>query len=149
MLTHQDKTERFRRSGCKVDELAAMTQHPASVEDFPLAKEVAKGVPIYDCHTLRQSITNGLLDKNVLMAEWVQVWQSGPGVLVLQGLYDDTAVIDSATACFQQLIASEKRAVVVPTILPNLAQMTVFGMRLKSCACCRQRILRIITVTRC
>ena len=110
MLIHQDKTDRFQRSNCKVDELAALTQTQSVVEDFPLAKELAKGVPIYDCQALRQSIANGLLGKNTLMAEWVQVWQSGPGVLVLQGLYDDAAVIDSATANFQQLIASEKKS---------------------------------------
>ena len=109
MLMHQDKTDRFQRSDCKIDELAALTQHPSRIENFPLAKEIANGVPIYDCHALRQPITNGTLGKNALMAEWVQVWQSGPGVLVLQGLYDDAAVIDHATACFQQLIASEKK----------------------------------------
>ena len=110
MLIHQDKTDRFQRSDCKVDELAALTQTQSVIEDFPLAKELAKGVPIYDCHALRQSIGHGTLGKNTLMAEWVQVWQSGPGVLVLQGLYDDAAVIDSATASFQQLIASEKKS---------------------------------------
>lgn len=110
MLLHKYKTDRFQRSDCKVDELAALTQTQSVIGDFPLAKDVAKGVPIYDCETLRQSIANGLLGKNTLMAEWVQVWQSGPGVLVLQGLYDDAAVIDSATASFQQLIASEKKS---------------------------------------
>ncbi|MEQ1536980.1 MAG: phytanoyl-CoA dioxygenase family protein [Burkholderiaceae bacterium] len=110
MSIHQDKTDRFQQSGCKVDELAALTQTQSVMEDFPFAKEVAKGVPIYDCGALRQSITNGTLSKNALMVEWVQVWQSGPGVLVLQGLYHDAAVIDRATKCFQQLIVSEKKS---------------------------------------
>lgn len=109
MLIHQDAKDRFQRSDCKVEELAALTQHPPSIEDFPLAKEVAKGVPIYDCHALRQSISHGTLGKNALMTEWVQVWQTGPGVLVLEGLYGDATVIDSATISFQQLIASEKK----------------------------------------
>jgi ectoine hydroxylase-related dioxygenase (phytanoyl-CoA dioxygenase family) len=106
----QDITDRFQRSDCKVDELAALTQSQSVIEDFPLAKEVANGVPIYDCKVLRQSIIQGTLDKNTLMAEWVQVWQTGPGVLVLQGLYDNAAVVDKATANFQQLIASEKKS---------------------------------------
>jgi ectoine hydroxylase-related dioxygenase (phytanoyl-CoA dioxygenase family) len=110
MSMHQDKSERFQRSDCKVSDLAALTQHPSRIEDFPLAKDVAKGVPIYDCGALRQSIANGTLSKNTLMAEWVQVWRTGPGVLVLQGLYDNAAVVDKATANFQQLIASEKKS---------------------------------------
>ncbi len=107
---YQDKADRFQRNDCTLDELAALTQYPSRIEDFPLAKEVVKGVPIYDCHALRQLIAKGTLGGNALMAEWVQVWQSGPGVLVLQGLYDDAVVIDSATASFQQLIASEKKS---------------------------------------
>ncbi len=107
---HQDKTDRFQRSACKVDELAALTLHPSRIEDFPFAKEVAYGVPVYDCHALHLLIANRTLGENALMAEWVQVWQSGPGVLVLKGLYDDAAVIDSATASFQQLIDSEKKS---------------------------------------
>jgi ectoine hydroxylase-related dioxygenase (phytanoyl-CoA dioxygenase family) len=110
MLINKTQADRFQRNDCKVDELAALTEQQSSIEDFPLAKEVAKGVPIYDCDALRQSINNGTLDKNTLMAEWVQVWQTGPGVLVLQGLYDDAAVINCATASFQQLIASEKKS---------------------------------------
>jgi ectoine hydroxylase-related dioxygenase (phytanoyl-CoA dioxygenase family) len=110
MLMHQDKADRFQRNDCTLDELAALTQYPSRIEDFPLAKEVVKGVPIYDCHALRQLIAKGTLGENALMAECVQVWQSGPGVLVLQRLYDDAAVIDSATASFQQLIASEKKS---------------------------------------
>lgn len=106
----QDKTERFPRSDCQLEVLAALTQTQSVIEDFPLAKEVAKGVPVYDCQALSESLHQGALSKNTLMAEWVSVWQSGPGVLVLQGLYDDAVVIDNATACFQQLIAREKKS---------------------------------------
>lgn len=109
MLINKTQTDRFERSDCKVEELASLTRQQSSIEDFPLAKEVAKGVPIYDCGALRQSITQGKLGSHPLMAEWVKVWQSGPGIVVLQGLYDDPSVIDRATACFQQLIASEKK----------------------------------------
>jgi ectoine hydroxylase-related dioxygenase (phytanoyl-CoA dioxygenase family) len=109
MLIQQNKTDRFQRSDCQVDQLAMLTRQPSRLEDFPLAKELTKGVPIYDCAALRHSLIHGATSKHALMAEWVQVWQSGPGVLVLQGLYDDAAVIDSATICFQQLIASEKK----------------------------------------
>jgi ectoine hydroxylase-related dioxygenase (phytanoyl-CoA dioxygenase family) len=110
MLMHPDKTDRFQRSKCKVDELAALTRTQSVIENFPQAKEVVKGVPSYDCAALRQSLNNGAQSKNALMAEWVNVWQSGPGVLVLQGLYDDAAVVDSATVCFQRLIEIEKKS---------------------------------------
>jgi ectoine hydroxylase-related dioxygenase (phytanoyl-CoA dioxygenase family) len=110
MLIHPDKADRLLQINCKVDELAALAQTQSVIEDFRLADEVSMGVPIYDCHVLRQSLTKGALSKNALMAEWVNVWQSGPGVLVLQGLYDDAAVIGSATDCFQQLIADEKKS---------------------------------------
>jgi ectoine hydroxylase-related dioxygenase (phytanoyl-CoA dioxygenase family) len=109
MLINKTQVDRFQRSDCRVDELALLTQQQSSIEDFPLAKEVAKGVPVYDCGALRQSISQGTLDSHALMAEWVKVWQSGPGIVVLNGLYADHSVIDNATASFQQLIASEKK----------------------------------------
>jgi ectoine hydroxylase-related dioxygenase (phytanoyl-CoA dioxygenase family) len=109
MLINNTQADRFQRSDCKVNALAVFTQQQSSIEDFPLAKEIAKGVPIYDCAVLRQSLTNHTLGSHALMAEWVKVWQSGPGIVVLQGLFDDPSVIDSATACFQRLIASEKK----------------------------------------
>ena len=109
MLINKTQADRFQRSDCRVEELALLTQQQSGIEDFPLAKEVGKGVPVYDCGGLRQSITQGTLGSHALMAEWVKVWQSGPGIVVLQGLYDDTSVVDAATANFQQLIASEKK----------------------------------------
>ena len=109
MLINKTQADRFQHNDCKVEKLAALTQQQSSIEEFPLAKVVTKGVPVYDCGALRQSITQGTLSNHALMVEWVSVWNSGPGIVVLQGLYDDACVIDRATACFQQLIASEKK----------------------------------------
>jgi ectoine hydroxylase-related dioxygenase (phytanoyl-CoA dioxygenase family) len=44
------------------------------------------------------------------MAEWAQVWTSGPGVLVVQGLYPDATVVDAATQAFQVLIEEARAA---------------------------------------
>jgi ectoine hydroxylase-related dioxygenase (phytanoyl-CoA dioxygenase family) len=109
MLINKTQADRFQRSACKIDELAVVTEQQSSIEDFPLAIEVAKGVPIYDCDALREYVKLGTLESQTLMAEWVKVWQSGPGIVVLQGIYDDPSVIDNATASFQHLIASEKK----------------------------------------
>jgi ectoine hydroxylase-related dioxygenase (phytanoyl-CoA dioxygenase family) len=109
MFISKTTADRFQRSDCKLDALAVLTQQQSNIEDFPLAKEIAKGVPVYDCASLRQSLTNATLATHDLMAEWVKAWQSGPGIVVLHGLYDDAGIIDEATASFQQLIASEKK----------------------------------------
>ncbi len=109
MLINKTQDDRFLRSDCKVEELAALTQQQSNIEDFPLSKEVAKGVPVYDCASLRKSLANATLAHHDLMAEWVKVWQSGPGIVVLHGLLDNHSIIDNATASFQQLIASEKK----------------------------------------
>jgi ectoine hydroxylase-related dioxygenase (phytanoyl-CoA dioxygenase family) len=109
MLINNNQPDRFQRSDCKIDDLALLTQQQSSLEDFPLAQAAAKGVPVYDCAVLRQSLANDTLGRHALMAEWVQVWQSGPGIVVLKGLYNDANLIDEATASFQQLIAVEKK----------------------------------------
>nr|WP_315238030.1 phytanoyl-CoA dioxygenase family protein [uncultured Albidiferax sp.] len=85
---------------------------PTLHADYPLASAIVLGVPQYDCDQLRQRLQHGPQPEQFqrgLMAEWSRVWSDGPGVLALQALYADTAVIDAATGVFQQMIEAERR----------------------------------------
>jgi ectoine hydroxylase-related dioxygenase (phytanoyl-CoA dioxygenase family) len=46
--------------------------------------------------------------RQTIMGEWARVLQAGAGVLILRGVYEETAVLDEATAIYEQIIASEK-----------------------------------------
>lgn len=101
----------LRPEDCKVAELDAVLRTPADPADYPLASGMDKGVPQYDCARLRQQMaatSQPALLQQQLMAEWSRVWSDGPGVLALQGLFADLAVVDAATAVFQRMIAAER-----------------------------------------
>ena len=66
--------------------------------DWPLASEIAKGIPVYDG-------TPG--DPAELMAEWATAMDEGPGVIVVRGAVPRAAV-ERAGEVFERMIAAER-----------------------------------------
>jgi ectoine hydroxylase-related dioxygenase (phytanoyl-CoA dioxygenase family) len=98
---------------CQVDDLDQWVQTATIAEDCPQATSISHQVPIYDCAALQlaqRASTRPEEWRRALMAEWAQVWSSGPGVLVVQDLYPDVAVVDAATQAFQVLIEDARVA---------------------------------------
>ena len=97
---------------CAVSDLHAVVRTPARHADYPLASAIVLGMPQYDCSQIRQRIQHSPQPeafKHELMAEWSRVWSDGPGVLALQALFADPAVVDAASAEFQKMIEAERR----------------------------------------
>jgi ectoine hydroxylase-related dioxygenase (phytanoyl-CoA dioxygenase family) len=98
---------------CQVADLERWVQTRTQAQDCPQAASILDNVPVYDCAALRAAeaaSTNPHAWRATLMAEWAQVWSSGAGVLVLQGLYPDAALVDATTVAFQALIAQARGA---------------------------------------
>lgn len=98
---------------CRVQDLADIVQTITQPEDCPGAARLVQGVPIYDCQQLRQQGATGSTEERVaqrltLMAEWARVWRTGPGILVLQGAFEDLSVVDATTQQFRTLIEEER-----------------------------------------
>lgn len=72
---------------------------------YPLADRVVSNVPIYDGATI--NVTGD--ERKALMAEWVAVLKSGPGIVVIEDAFSDTKIIDRANRVFEALIAQEKK----------------------------------------
>jgi cytochrome b561 len=63
-------------------------------------------LPVYNGKALRAAqacVANPMAWRNALMAEWAGVWQNGPGVLVVQGLYADVAALALAITALMAL----------------------------------------------
>jgi ectoine hydroxylase-related dioxygenase (phytanoyl-CoA dioxygenase family) len=98
---------------CKVADLDQLVQTRKQPQDCPQATSILKGVPLYDGVALRAAQAASAQPaqwRASLMAEWAQVWSQGAGVLVVQGLYPDVAVVDATTLAFQALIAESRAA---------------------------------------
>jgi len=98
---------------CQIVDLDALLQTATQADDCPQATRMLRGVPLYDGKALRAaqaSATDPIAWRNRLMAEWANVWQSGPGVLVVQSLYPDVAIVDTTTGEFHALIEESRKA---------------------------------------
>lgn len=99
----------FTEADCDIGEFRALTARETSHGDAPSAVAIEKNVPVYDAGRLASDLENADRRRN-LMAEWARVLMSGPGVLVIQRACSDLEAIDAATAVFEQIITSEKKA---------------------------------------
>lgn len=85
----------------------ATVERKTDPADYPLAATVSKNVPIYDGGAVRRAAEDTDAARE-LMAEWVEVFASGPGVVVISGAFADTRPIDRASEIFESIIAQEK-----------------------------------------
>ncbi|WP_109480248.1 phytanoyl-CoA dioxygenase family protein [Paraburkholderia sp. C35] len=100
----------FREADCSVDDFATLIETSRETTPKPrLAAAVAHGIPVYDCDALRPLIADPR-QRPELLAEWANVLLDGAGVFVLQRAYDDTTAIDDATAIFESIIRTERKA---------------------------------------
>lgn len=85
--------------------LKSLTVKATWLSDYPLASDITKRIPIYDCSSL--DISDPRM-ASALQDEWYRVLVHGPGVLVLKHMYPSHAVLDSANEAFARIIADEK-----------------------------------------
>ena len=97
---------RFRDRDCRLEDLVALTARATDLADHPYAARVEQGVLVYDAATLRRAVVDG--EREDVQDALVGALTDGPGVVVLAGAFDDAAVVDRATAVYDDLIAAEK-----------------------------------------
>lgn len=82
-------------------------QQETRIEDYPLALSIESRIPVYSgAGALKHA--ESLAGRRTLLEEWHRCLLDGPGVLVIQGMYADTRVVDAATRCFKTIIEEER-----------------------------------------
>jgi len=76
-------------------------------DTVPGASDIVKNIPIYDGDMVRAA-AGDTAAKQALLLEWAAVFLTGPGVLVVKNALADHAVVDRATAVFEQIIESAR-----------------------------------------
>jgi ectoine hydroxylase-related dioxygenase (phytanoyl-CoA dioxygenase family) len=114
MQRHERSLQLLRRSflkveDCDIADFAALCEQSTNPADYPLAARVEKGVLVYDCLALLPRLEEATF-ADTLMAEWAEAFANGPGVIVLSGAEPDSAMIDSASDIFRDLIDQQNRA---------------------------------------
>lgn len=100
---------RFSEADCSLADFAALVGRTTEPADFPHATAVEQNVLVYDATALRRVIASdeGRLE---VEAELVRALTAGPGVVAFSGAFADHAVVDRATAAFDEIIAAERAA---------------------------------------
>lgn len=97
----------FEAEACDINEFNLLIDQVIAPSTVPNARDIQKNIPIYDMSKLRSSLENKVLRRQI-MSEWARVLRSGPGIVVLQGAYAHTNVLDDATLIYENIIAAEK-----------------------------------------
>ena len=90
-----------------LDQFKSLVEKTANPADWPFAERIEKNILIYDGDKVR-SATGDEDERRALMAEWVEAFTSGPGIIVIKNAMPDAAVVDHATAVFEAIVRDEK-----------------------------------------
>jgi ectoine hydroxylase-related dioxygenase (phytanoyl-CoA dioxygenase family) len=99
----------YDQATCDLADFAALTAQTVDLSTIPNAIAAPKNIPVYDMTALAGHLDNPQA-RNVLMAEWAGILQSGAGVLVLRQACRDHGAIDAATKTYLDIIADERAA---------------------------------------
>ena len=105
-MTRSIATGRLRAADCRLEDLVDVLAERTVPADYPHAAEVVDEVLVYRSDRLRAAVAGGAADE--IAAELVRALSTGPGVVVFRGAFPDRAVLDRATAAFEELIAEQK-----------------------------------------
>jgi len=103
----QQLPARFAEADCRLDDFLALLEQRTDVADYPHAAEVVQDVLVYDAATLRRVAVDDA-GRETVQAELVRALTDGPGVVAFRGAFPDTAVVDRATAAFEEIITAER-----------------------------------------
>lgn len=97
-------------SDCDLDTfVSVMDAARATDSGSDWTREHEAGIPIYDCADLRDRLVSDSGMRS-LMEDWARIMADGSGIVVLKCAFEDTAVVDEATAVFDAIKAEERAA---------------------------------------
>jgi len=97
---------RLTEADCDLDDFAALVDQRTDATAYPHADRVVDDVLVFDAKSVRDAIAAEGSD--AVEAELVSALTDGPGVVVLENAFADTAVVDRVTAAFDAMIADER-----------------------------------------
>ncbi|GAA2074350.1 phytanoyl-CoA dioxygenase family protein [Aeromicrobium halocynthiae] len=98
---------RFTPADVRLEDLVEVVSATTRAVDYPHADHVEQGVLVYSSAALRESVSTAA-GEDAVRDELVRAFVDGPGIVVLQGAWDDLDVVDRATSAFEAIIADEK-----------------------------------------
>ncbi len=93
---------------CDLGDFRKLAEKTTALADYPTAEAVERNILIYDSGKVLAAIANPE-GRRAVLAEICEAFGDGPGVVVFKRAYKDTAVIDRASAIFNEIIEEQHR----------------------------------------
>lgn len=90
------------------DDFRTLVSQKTELADWPFASECVENVLIYEGNLVRDAAGDAAT-RAELMAEWVDAFAQGPGVIVIRDALPDHGAIDRATEVFNRIIEDQHR----------------------------------------
>ena len=100
---------RYTEADCRLAGFAEVVERTTELADYAHADRVEQNVLVYDATALRSAVTTAA-GRDAVQAELVRALTDGPGVVAVAGAFAEPALVDRATAAFDQIIAAERAA---------------------------------------
>ncbi|EJC81424.1 protein involved in biosynthesis of mitomycin antibiotics/polyketide fumonisin [Rhizobium leguminosarum bv. trifolii WSM2297] len=93
---------------CDLEDFRRLAEKTTALADYPTASAVEKNVLIYDSRKVMAAAATPE-GRRAVLAEICEAFGEGPGVVVFTHAYEDTGIIDRASAIFDQIIEEQHR----------------------------------------
>ena len=93
---------------CDLDDFRKLAEKTTALADYPTASSVERNILIYDSRKVMEAaaVPEG---RRAVLAEICEAFGEGPGVVVFKRAYEDTGIIDRASAIFDAIIEEQRR----------------------------------------
>src|ERR1700733_3640415 len=113
-LMKDDNAKRLRANrvwltadSCDLEEFKAQVERSLNRADYPFASNVVSNVLVYDGLEARKAAASPESRKE-LLAEWVDAFTDGPGIIVIRNAFPEHAAIDKSNAHYWAIIDEER-----------------------------------------
>lgn len=98
-------------ANCRLDDFIDELKAGVRATQCPLAADMVRGVPVYDCDAVRRwdAVPES---RRAVMAEWGRAMLTGPGLVVLKGAFaaSELGAVDAVSGLFDQIIDEQHRS---------------------------------------
>ncbi|MEK1927846.1 MAG: phytanoyl-CoA dioxygenase family protein [Rhizobium giardinii] len=95
-------------AACDLEDFRREVERTTQLSDYPHAASVEKNVLIYDGASVLKTAATGE-GRRAVLAEICEAFATGPGVFILKRAFEDTAIIDTASGIFDEIIDEQHR----------------------------------------
>ena len=94
-------------NSCDLEEFKGQVERSLNRADYPFASDVVSNVLVYDGLEARKA-TASPESRKELLAEWVDAFTDGPGIIVIRNAFPEHTAIDKSNAHYWAIIEEER-----------------------------------------